>query len=383
MYNVLMLNKISKNGTDKLSKEKYKLYDEFENPDIILLRSFKMADYNINENLLAIGRAGAGVNNIPVDKVTSKGIVVFNTPGANANAVKELVIASILLGSRKIVEGIKWVENLTEDIESSVEKGKSQFAGNEIYGKKLGVIGLGAIGVLVANSANRLGMSVVGYDPFISVDSAWKLSRGVKKSNSIEEVFEECDYISLHIPLNNDTNGLINKNILKSAKNLVLLNFSRGNLVQNEDIKEAISNGNIIKYITDFPNKELLKVENVIQIPHLGASTEESEENCAVMVSDEIRNYVEYGTIKNSVNFPNCELTYTGKTRLCIIHKNIPKMVATFANIISEEKINIDNLLNKSKNEYAYTIIDVDGEIEESIVKSIYNVDGVIKVRLI
>ncbi|MDD3766489.1 MAG: phosphoglycerate dehydrogenase [Eubacteriales bacterium] len=385
MYNILTLNKIAKRGLDHLPKEKYNYGDSIENPDAILLRSFSMHDMELPENLLAVARAGAGVNNIPIEKCSEKGIVVFNTPGANANAVKELVIAALLLSSRKIVDGIVWTQNLSgDDVAKQVEKGKSSFAGPEILNKTLGVIGLGAIGVMVANAAVSLGMEVIGYDPYISVDAAWGLSRAVKRAASEKEIYENSDYITLHVPLNSETKGRINSEVVSSMKDGVkLLNFSRGELVDDDVIISAAESGKVACYVTDFPNEKLLNKKGIITIPHLGASTPESEENCAVMAVQELREYLENGNIINSVNFPNCSLEREAPIRLCITHRNVPNMLKQFSEMFSAHDINIENMLNKSRGNYAYTILDAATVPDNETLENIKSLDTVLKVRVI
>lgn len=383
MYKILTLNKISEVGLSELPRFEYALYNEVADPDGILLRSFKMHDMELPASLKAVARAGAGVNNIPLDKCAEAGVVVFNTPGANANAVKELVLTGLLLSSRKVVEGIKWVETLqgTEGVSAVVEKGKGNFVGPEIKGKKLGVIGLGAIGVLVCNAAEALGMSVMGYDPFLSVDAAWNLSSHINKATDIDTILKECDYITVHVPLNDSTRNMFNKDAFKKAKKgLRLLNFSRGELVNTQDLKEAIDEGVVSKYITDFASDDVIGMENVIVMPHLGASTPEAEDNCAIMAANELKDYLETGNIKNSVNYPNCELPYSGKPRLCILHHNKPNMVGQITKAVADKNGNIDNMLNKSKGDFAYTIIDLDSVCEYDEIEKI---DGVIKVRMI
>lgn len=385
MYKIQTLNKISSIGLDVLPRERFTIADTEENPDAILLRSFKMHDMELPPSLKAIGRAGAGVNNIPIEKCTEKGIVVFNTPGGNANAVKELVMASLLISSRGIVEGINWVntQQNTTDLAKVVEKEKSRFAGNEIAGKKLGIIGLGAIGVLVANAALDMGMEVLGVDPYISVDAAWHLHSNVVRSNSYDEL-ADCDYITIHTPFIPETKHMINAATMEKLKTGVkILNFARGELVSKEDLKTAIDSGKVGKYITDFPEEDLVRLPNVICIPHLGASTEESEENCAKMAANEVKDFLEKGTILNSVNFPNCQLTFKSKNRLCIAHKNIPNMIASFLEILSETGTNVDDMINKSRDGIAYTLIDFSDTVDPSIVEKIKNVHDVIFVRLL
>ncbi len=384
MYKIKTLNKIAKCGLD-LFPANYTISETEENPDAIVLRSFSMHEMELPESLLAVGRAGAGVNNIPIDKCSEEGIVVFNTPGANANAVKELTLLGLLLSSRDVVAGVKWAETLkgTEGVAKAVEKGKSAFAGPEIEGKKLAVIGLGAIGVMVANSAFHLGMKVIGYDPYLSVKSALHLSRHVEFSGDLKAVLEEADYISIHVPLTPSTKGLINAETIGYMKDGArLLNFSRGDLVDFDAVKAALEGGKIAKYVTDFPDEKILEVENAICIPHLGASTPESEDNCAKMAVNEIKNYLEDGNITNSVNFPDCECPREG-VRVCIAHKNIPNSLSGFSTAFADEGINIENMINKSKKEYAYTIIDIANPPSDAVIQKINAVEGVLKVRVI
>ena len=388
MYNVLTLNSISEVGLSKLNPKKYIIGDDIKDPEGIILRSYDMHEMELPDSLAAVARAGAGTNNIPIDKCSEKGIVVFNTPGANANAVKELVLTGIFLSSRKIVEGIEWAKELKgkDNVDKLVEKGKGQFTGPEIMGKKLGVIGLGAIGVLVANAAISLGMEVYGYDPFLSVDAAWSLSSKVKRAGTREELVAACDYITIHVPLNDSTRGMYNKDLFDITKpGARLLNFARGGLVDTAALKEALEKGTITEYITDFPDAEVINLDHVICIPHLGASTPESEDNCAEMAAMELKQYLEYGNIKNSVNFPSCSIPYTGKARLAILHRNVKGMVGAVANAISDEGLNIDNMVNNNKGEYAYTLIDVDtfnGKGQE-IADRLSKVDGIVKVRIV
>jgi D-3-phosphoglycerate dehydrogenase len=388
MYKIVTLNKIAQEGLTVFSKDKYTIVNEDPNPDGILVRSFKMNDMEMPASLKAIARAGAGVNNIPVDACAEKGIVVFNTPGANANAVKEIVIAALLLSSRKITQGISWVQTMQgqPDVAEIVEKQKSQFVGPEIFGKKLGVIGLGAIGVRVANDAYRLGMEVWGYDPFMSVDAAWNLSRRVVKAASPEEIYRECDYISVHVPSSASTKKMVNKDAFAMMKDGVrILNFSRADLVDNEDMLAAIAEGKVSCYVTDFPVPELLGNDAIIPIPHLGASTPESEENCAAMASAQLRDYLELGTIANSVNFPATYLAWTGRTRICVIHKNVPKVIGSLTELLGSKGINISDMINKSKDKYSVTLIDVDGENldKEALQAEMMNLKSVINVRII
>ncbi len=387
MFTYNCLNPIAAVGLERFT-EKYTVTDQIEEADAILLRSAVMHDMEFSDSLKAIGRAGAGVNNIPLDKAAEKGIVVFNTPGANANGVKELVFAGMLLASRDIIGGIQWVIDNKEDegIAKSAEKAKKAFAGHELQGKKLGVIGLGAIGVLVANAAVHLGMEVYGYDPYISVDAAWKLSRNITHIQNVEDIYAECDFITIHVPALKDTKGMINKDALVAMKNnAVVLNFSRDVLVNTEDMIEALEAGEIAKYVVDFPTKEMVGVKNTIVIPHLGASTEESEDNCAKMAVDELKDYLENGNINNSVNYPNCDMgRCTGDARITILHKNIPNMIGQFTTLLAEKHINIENMTNKSRGDYAYTMIDVQTEQNTSeFYENLIGIEGVLKVRII
>ena len=387
MARIQTLNKISSVGLDVLPREDYEIASVLANPDAIILRSYKMHDMELPETLIAVARAGAGVNNIPIDKCSEKGIVVFNTPGANANSVKELVIASLFLSSRKISDSIEWCKSLDgngEEVPKMVEKGKSMFAGPEIKGKKFGVIGLGAIGVMVANAASALGMEVTGYDPFISVESAWGLSRDIKKGISMDSVIAESDYITIHVPLNDNTKGLFNKSkfdIMKKGSRL--LNFARGGLVNNEDLKKAIADGIVACYVTDFPDEELIRMENVIAIPHLGASTAEAEENCAKMAAEQLKDFLETGNIRNSVNFPDCRMEMNSRSRILITNKNIPNIIGQVTSMLAADGINISEYLNKHKNDYAYNIIDVEAEVPENIVDKLKSIDGIISVRIL
>ena len=369
MYDILTLNKIAKCGTDAFDKAKYTVADAVENPDAIMVRSAAMHDMQFGNKLLAIARAGAGVNNIPVDRCAEEGIVVFNTPGANANAVKELVIAGLLLSSRKVTDAIDWVSTLKgqEDIGKKVEKGKSNFAGPEISGKTLGVIGLGAIGVLVANAAMSLGMKVIGYDPFLSVKAALSLKPGVKTVTDVNDLYAASDYITIHVPYNADTKGTIcEKSIAVMKDGVRILNFARGELADTAAVLAAVESGKIACYITDFPSDELIGVKNVICVPHLGASTPESEDNCAVMAASELIDYIENGNIRNSVNFPNAEMNAAG-TKICVLHKNVPAVISEITTILGKASINIDNMINASKKDYAYTLIDAAGNANEDI----------------
>ena len=386
MYKIQTLNKISSIGLDLLPRENYEYASEIVNPDAILVRSQQMHDMELPKSVLAVARAGAGVNNIPIDKCAERGIVVFNTPGANANGVKELVIAGLLLSSRKIFEGIAWAKTLANEADAAkaVEKGKSSFVGPEILGKKLGVIGLGAIGVRVANAAHELGMEVAGYDPFISIEAAWGVSKEVRKAVSLDSLIADSDYITLHCPYNNDTKEFLNKSKFKIMKKGVkILNFARGELVHNADLINAIKEGIVSKYVTDFPTSELLNVEDVIPVPHLGASTPEAEDNCAIMAVNQMRDYLEIGTIKNSVNYPDCALAPTGKKRITIANKNVPNMIGQITQILANHKINIADMLNKSKGNYAYNIIDVDDNFNDTVYKELMGIKDIIMVRVI
>lgn len=386
MYNILTLNKISETGLCNFSDE-YNCATEIANPDAILVRSAAMHDMEFAENTLAIARAGAGVNNIPIDRCSEEGIVVFNTPGANANAVKELVIAGLLLTSRKIVPAIDWAKTLKgngDTVPKDVEKGKSAFAGPEILGKTLGVVGLGAIGILVANAAATLGMKVIGYDPFLSEKGKASLNASVTVTADINDIFTKSDYITLHLPLNADTKGLVSKSSIAVMKdNVRILNFARGELVDTNDIIEALEDGKVAAYITDFPNDALIGATGVIAIPHLGASTPESEDNCAVMAVNQVADYLENGNITNSVNLPAVSVARNGKHRMTIIHKNVAGIVSSITSTLASENVNIDNMVNKSKGEYAYTMIDTDTDVSEEAIKAVTGIESVIRVRVI
>lgn len=386
MYNVKTLNKIAACGTDLLDRSKYAVGDDIENPQAILVRSASMHEMELGDDLLAIARAGAGVNNIPVDKCSEKGIVVFNTPGANANAVKELVILGLLISSRKVTAAIDWAKTLKgkgDEVGKLVEKGKSQFVGPEIKGKKLGVIGLGAIGALVANAAAELGMEVIGADPFLSVQGALNLSNKVKYVKSNKEIFETCDYITVHVPLTPDTKDMINADVIKTMKkNVRIMNFARGGLVNEDAVVEALANGGMAAYVTDFPGDKILGVDGVVALPHLGASTPESEDNCAVMAANEIKDYLENGNIVNSVNLPNVSMAMTGDAKICVIHKNVEGLIAKITACITEAGMNIENMESKSKKDYAYTVLDVKGNAD-SVADKIRAGESVISVRVI
>ncbi len=387
MYNILTLNKISKVGLGKLGN-KYNVSDECSNPDGIILRSYKMHDMELPESLRAVARAGAGVNNIPIDKCSEKGIVVFNTPGANANAVKELVICALLLSSRKIVQGIEWAKTLIgegDNVGSLIEKGKSNFVGPEIEGKTLGVVGLGAIGVKVANAAHHLGMNVVGFDPFLSVDAAWNLTRFAERANSLDELLTKADYVTIHVPATPSTKGMFDSEAFaKMKKGARLINFSRDSLVDEADVQAALESGDLSAYVTDFASEALLKNDKVICMPHLGASTPESEENCAVMAAEEISDFLENGNIKNSVNFPNCDMGALGAgSRITIMHKNVPNMINAITDAIAKKGMNIEHMLNKSKGDYAYTILDIATKIDPAFGGELEKAENVIKVTIL
>lgn len=387
MYKYHCLNPIAEVGLEKFNGE-YGQTANLEEAEAILVRSASMHETEMPENLLAIARAGAGVNNIPLEQCAEKGIVVFNTPGANANGVKELVIAGMLLAARDIIGGINWVQEFEEDgdIAKLAEKQKKQFAGTELEGKKLGVIGLGAIGVLVANAATHLGMDVYGYDPYVSVDSAWKLSRSIHHAKTVDELYKECDYITIHVPAIEDTKNMINKDAISlMKKEVVVLNFARDVLVNAEDMVDALVAGNVKCYVTDFPTPEIAGVKGAIVIPHLGASTEESEDNCAKMAVKELRNYLENGNIVNSVNYPACDMGMKeeGISRITVLHHNKPNMIGQFTALLADADLNISLMANKSKKEFAYTMMDVETEVLPELVQKLESVDGVLKVRII
>lgn len=383
MYNVKLYNKISKVGLEKLDPTKYTCSEDFTDYDAVLVRSAKLHDVEFPKNLKCIARAGAGVNNIPLDRCAQEGIVVFNTPGANANAVKELVVCALMLASRKIVQGANWVQSLagTPDIGPAAEKGKSTYAGPEISGKKLGVIGLGAIGVKVANAAVGLDMEVWGYDPYLSVDGALALSRSVKHVTELDQIFANCDYITIHVPLTPDTkNTICEETIAKMKDGVRVINLARGELVDTKAMAAALESGKVAAYVSDFASDEILAQPNAITLPHLGASTPESEDNCAQMAVKEIADYLETGTIRNSVNFPNLKVPYEGGYRVCMIHKNIPNMIAS---ITAAVKCNIENMGNRSKGDYAYTIVDLAEQPTEANLDALRAIDGMISVRAI
>jgi len=386
MFRVQTLNKISPLGLDLFPRDKYEVASDIPNPDAILVRSADMNGMEIPSSVLAIARAGAGYNNIPVQKCSDGGVVVFNTPGANANAVKELTLAAMLLSSRNIVGGINWTMSAADkaDIAELVEKEKSKFTGPEIKGKTLGVVGLGAIGVMVANDAIALGMDVIGYDPYISVDAAWNLSREVVRADTLESLLAKSDYITLHLPLGDTTKGLLDAEKFRIIKkDARIINFSRNALVKDKDIIEALDSGKISVYVTDFPNQELLACKKVIGIPHLGASTPEAEDNCAIMAVKQIMDYLETGTIRNSVNFPRCKLEQHAVSRLLVVNKNIPNMVGQITTILAGSNINITDLINHHRDDYAYNIIDTEQKLSAPVLDKIRKVDGIIRVRSI
>ena len=391
-FNILTLNNISSTGLSVLPGDRYNVFSQGEDPDAILLRSFDMhkMEFPASGSLKAVARAGAGVNNIPVEKCSNAGIVVFNTPGANANAVKELVLASLLISSRKICDGVAWTHTLKgkENVPKLVEKGKAEFAGPEIMGKTIGVIGLGAIGVLVANccASPEIGMNVLGFDPFLSVEGAWSLSNSVRKAHDLDEIYASADYISVHVPLNSNTKAMFNADAFaKFKRGARLLNFSRGELADGGAVISALKDGVLAAYVTDFASDELIGEKGVIAIPHLGASTPESEDNCAYMAATQLKDYLEYGNIKNSVNFPDCSLIYTGRKRFCVLHQNRPNIIAPIVTNVAKKNLNIDNMLNKSKEDLACTLIDVDkSDVDLNLAKDdIAKIDGVIGVKII
>lgn len=385
MFKINTLNKISPAGLDNFDRAKYSWGEDIADADAIMVRSASMHEMEFDKNLKAIARAGAGVNNIPIDKCTEQGICVFNTPGANANAVKELVLLALFMGSRKVAASMDWVKTLKgngENVGKMVEKGKSQFVGPEILGKKLGVIGLGAIGILVANAAQQLGMTVYGYDPYISVDGAWGLSQKIIHAATLKEIYENCDYITIHVPCNKETKGFINDSSISTMKSGVrILNFARGELVEEADMLKALEEKKVACYLTDFPTDAMLDNENIVAFPHLGASTPESEDNCARMAALELIDYLENGNIKNSVNLPAASMPKTTMPRICIIHKNVKTIISQISAALSD--VNIENMLNKSRGDYAYTMLDVDGKLADDVADKIKAIDGVINVRVI
>ena len=386
MRKIHCVNNISKCGTD-LFTDQYALTDSIEEAQGVLVRSASMHDTQFPESLLAVARAGAGVNNIPLDRCAQNGIVVFNTPGANANGVKELVLAGLFLASRDVVGGINWCQEIKDDpdIAKTVEKGKKDFAGQEIMGKKLGVIGLGAIGAEVANAAAALGMEVYGYDPYISVNAAWGLTRDVKHITSADTIYEECDYISVHVPLLDATKGMINSETISQMKDgVVVLNFARDLLVDDDAMAEALKSGKVARYVTDFPNPKSVNMKGAIVIPHLGASTEESEDNCARMAVKEIMDYLENGTIKNSVNFPNCDMGVCRvASRVAVFHENIPNMIGQITGILASAGMNISDMTNKSRDKYAYTLLDLETKVDEVTIEKLAAIKGVCRVRVV
>jgi len=385
MYRIKTLNKISPAGLTVLDQTRFTVSDSVENEDGVLVRSADMHDYVFPDALRAVARAGAGTNNIPIDRCSEAGIVVFNTPGANANAVKELTLCALLLSSRNITGGVEWVRAQAAsgaEVADVVEKGKSQFVGPELSGKMLGVIGLGAIGVQVANAATKLGMTVFGYDPFLSVDAALSLSRLVHLSHDLDTIYKNCDYITLHVPLNDQTRGMISEGAIHMMKGGVrIVNLARGGLVNDGDMIGALNSGKVACYVTDFPNSALAGARNVVPMPHLGASTPESEENCAVMAVRQLREYLENGNIKNSVNLPTLEQPWSGEARLCIIHRNIPGVIAAITGVLSAERVNVENMTNKSKKDYAYTVVDMDARVKDAVLDALKAIDGVLRVR--
>ena len=386
MKNILCLNKIAAVGTNKLDRAEYNVGTEVQNPDGIMVRSAAMHDMTFGPELQAIARAGAGVNNIPVDRCSAEGIVVFNTPGANANGVKELAICALMLASRDVVGGIEWAATLagTEGVAKAVEAGKSKFAGVEVQGKTLGVIGLGAIGGLVANAAVALGMKVVGCDPFLSVDAAWNIDHNVVHAASYEDVFKAADFVTLHVPSTKDTKGMINADTLALMKDGVrIINLARADLVNAADIKTALASGKVASYVVDFPTEETIGVDGIVAIPHLGASTEESEDNCAVMAAVQLDDFLRYGNIKNSVNYPNASMPVSGNARVCVLHANAPTLLAEITAACSENGITIANMINKSKGDNAYTMVDVNGTVSDATVEKLAALEGVRKVRVI
>lgn len=386
MKKIHCLNSISKVGLDSFSED-YTFTDNISEADALLVRSASLHDTEFSEDLVVIARAGAGVNNIPVDRCSEEGIVVFNTPGANANSVKELVIAAMLIVARDVIGGIEWVKSVMDNpnIAKEVEKAKSRFAGHEIKNKKLGVIGLGAIGSEVANAASSLGMEVYGYDPYMTVNAAFRLSRRVHPITDIHKIYENCDYISLHMPLTDENTGMINEESLSLMKDeVVILNFSRDKLVNDEDMAKALKSGKVKRYVTDFPNEHIRDMEGVLAIPHLGASTEESEDNCALMAAEELMDYIENGNITNSVNFPNCDMGICRVTlRVALLHSNKPNMIGQISAVLAAKDINISDLTNKSKGKYAYTLVDLDSELDEDAEAALKKIDGMKRVRRI
>ena len=388
MYKILTLNNISPIGLDRLPRDRYEIASEIQKPDAVLLRSFKMHDMEIPPTLKAVGRAGAGVNNIPVDRMSKAGVVVFNAPGANANAVKELVVAGMLLACRNICQGWNYTVNAAdmsdEELGKAVEAGKKQYAGFELPGRTLGVVGLGAIGVKVANAAAALGMNVIGFDPQITVQSAWRLSSDIQQATSIDDLFSKSDFVTFHVPLNDATKNLLNADRLAlMPDNAVILNFARGGIVDDDAVLAGIGSGKIYAYVTDFPTNKLRKAERVITLPHLGASTAEAEENCAVMVADQVRDYLENGNILNSVNFPTVNLPRSGMQRLAVVNENRPDMVSQISHVLGGGNVNIVHMVNESKGDMAYTLLDTDSEMDPGVVDKVKTIKGVLAVRVL
>lgn len=384
MKKIALMNKISEVGTRVFDKDRYNLDEKQENPDAIMVRSAKLHDLEFGENLKAIARCGAGVNNIPIERCTENGIVVFNTPGANANGVKELAVCALVLAARDVLGGVNWANGLgnENDVAKAVESGKSAFVGNELVGKKLGVIGLGAIGGMVANAANALGMTVVGCDPYITPRAAWSLAPSIKQANDYDEIFRTCDYITLHVPATPQTKGMVSdKTISMMKKGVRLINLARADLVDVSAVKRGLENGKIAKYVTDFPTNETVGVQGIVNIPHLGASTIESEDHCALMAAKQLDEYLTNGNIQNSVNFPNVSLPHTAGARVCVIHKNVPNMLTQITTAFSADNVNIENLANGSKGEVAYTIVETTNRVEDQVLDRVKKIDGVYKIN--
>jgi len=385
MKRIKLLNKIAEVGTNIFDRTKYEVSDSVEDPHAIMVRSANMHDYTYGPSLYAIARAGAGVNNIPLDRCAEAGIVVFNTPGANAIAVKELAIAALILASRNIIDGIEWLKTITDDdISAAVEKGKSRFAGVEISGKTLGIIGLGAIGGMVANAAHSLDMNLIGCDPYISIEGAWRLSRSVSRAASYDEIYEKSDYITLHVPATKETKNMINaESIAKMKDGVRIINLARGDLVDSDAMIAALDSGKVACYVTDFVDRKLLGHKGVIATPHLGASTAESEDNCAVMAAKHLIEYLELGNIKNSVNYPNVSLPHTGDFRICILHRNVPAVLSKISTVISSGNFNIENMVNGSRGDYAYTLVEINGALPKEYIDKIEDINNVFRVRVI
>jgi D-3-phosphoglycerate dehydrogenase len=387
MFKILTLNNISAVGLERLPRDGYEVASEITHPDAVLLRSYNMHDMEIPESVLAIGRAGAGVNNIPVNKMTERGVVVFNAPGANANAVKELVVAGMLMASRNLFQGWDYARNLEgsdDEVHKLVESGKKQFAGFELPGRTLGVVGLGAIGARVANAAVALGMKVLGYDPTITVRNAWQLSADVEQATSIDDLLSRSDFITFHVPLVDATRHMINRDRLQSMKdNVVVLNFARDGIVDDEAVCEAIDSGKVYAYVTDFPSNRLKRHSRVITLPHLGASTREAEENCAIMVAEQVRDYLEHGVIRNSVNFPEVDLPRSGVQRLSVVNRNTPDLVARISHVLGKSGVNISHMINESRGDVAYTLVDLDHPLSDAVLNDMKGIDGLLKVRVL